>query len=454
MYSLVRVKVMNKNIFKSQLLFDITLFFSLFLIFLDSYQILSFPITWIGTGLLLTLCLVIFYKQKIKLNFLYLIILVIALLPTFFNLSNSSDINLYTFLRVFSFLGFSFTLLVFTKTHYQEIILRNLKAVFFLMVGLSIYTYFAQLFNFYEPFRNRPGTGILGFDAQQNFWISGSHRLVGTFREPVFLVSLLFPSFLVIHFQSRNSKIFYIISALIFGLTKSELAIVFVGLFILVQILLKNFDFNSFIFLLVFLVCFFVPIKECDISPNNIECPSYTEEEINDKLKYQEETNSTDKLIVSLDEIEFQDRERSDTISFGIDSLKNNTGFGFQHTNQKYTDYLSQDVSHEMYLVNRSLPEYLKVKYLTRTFGTGRYFLVYENINIQNNFLFNLFSIGMFYLLMLIFLILYSFNKSFEKGLKVSLIILCISLASVEDLLPIFGLYLSLMFTMERNENK
>ena len=46
-------------------------------------------------------------------------------------------------------------------------------------------------------------------------------------------------------------------------------------------------------------------------SPNNIECPSYTEEEINDKLKFQEETNSTDKLIVGLNEIDFQDRERS-----------------------------------------------------------------------------------------------------------------------------------------------
>ena len=106
-----------------------------------------------------------------------------------------------------------------------------------------------------------------------------------------------------------------------------------------------------------------------------------------------------------------------------------------------------------MYLVNRTLPEYLKVKYLTRSFGTGRYFLVYENINIQNNFLFNLFSIGNFYLLILILLILYSFNKSFEKGLKVSLMILCISMASVEDLLPIFGLYMSLVFTLERNEN-
>ena len=443
---------MNKNIFKSTLLLDISLFLSIFLMFLDSYQILSFPITWIGTGLFLILCLAIFYKQEIKLNFLYLIILVIALLPTLFNLS-TSDINLYTFLRVFSFLGFALTLLVFTKTHYQENILRNLKAVFFLIVGLSIYTYFAQLFNFYEPFRNRPGTGILGFDTQQNFWISGSHRLVGTFREPVFLVSLLFPSFLVIHFQSRNSKIFYIISAIIFGLTKSELAIIFVALFILVELLLKNFDFNSIIFLLVFLICFFVPIKECDISPNNIECPTYTEEEINNKLNLQEETNFSDTLVVDLNEIEFQDRERSDTISFGINSITNNTGFGFQHTNHKYTNFFSEAVNNEMYLVNRTLPEYLKVKYLTRSFGTGRYFLVYENINIQNNFLFNLFSIGNFYLLILILLILYSFNKSFEKGLKVSLMTLCISMASVEDLLPIFGLYMSLVFTLERNEN-
>ena len=65
-----------------------------------------------------------------------------------------------------------------------------------------------------------------------------------------------------------------------------------------------------------------------------------------------------------------------------------------------------------MYLVNRTLPEYLKVKYLSKSFGTGRYFLTYENINIQNNFLFNLFSIGMIYLVFILYF-LYIFSKKF-----------------------------------------
>ena len=51
----------------------------------------------------------------------------------------------------------------------------------------------------------------------------------------------------------------------------------------------------------------------------------------------------------------------------------------------------SYEVNHEMYLTNRTLPKYLNVRYLSESFGTGRYFLTYENINLQNN-LFNLFN--------------------------------------------------------------
>ena len=79
--------------------------------------------------------------------------------------------------------------------------------------------------------------------------------------------------------------------------------------------------------------------------------------------------------------------------------------------------------------------------------------MTYEDINIQNNFLFNLFSIGMIYFILLALTILYFFINNFEKGLKILLIIGCISLASVEDLLPIFSLYLGLMFTMVPNED-
>ena len=69
-----------------------------------------------------------------------------------------------------------------------------------------------------------------------------------------------------------------------------------------------------------------------------------------------------------------------------------------------------------MYLVNRTLPEYLNVKYLSKSFGTGRYFLTYENINIQNNFIFNLFSIGMIYLVFIILFLIYFFIKILIKG--------------------------------------
>ena len=131
-----------------------------------------------------------------------------------------------------------------------------------------------------------------------------------------------------------------------------------------------------------------------------------------------------------------------------------NIGLGFDSTNAIYTNYLSQDIKNEMYLINRTLPKYLKIRHLSKSFGTGRYFLTYENINIQNNFLFNLFSIGMFYLIILLLLFIYFLKTNYITGLKTIFLMICISLAAYEDLLPIFGLYLGLMFTMDKNANK
>ena len=107
-----------------------------------------------------------------------------------------------------------------------------------------------------------------------------------------------------------------------------------------------------------------------------------------------------------------------------------------------------------MYLTNRTLPEYLNVRYLSGSFGTGRYFLTYENINLQNNFMFNLFSIGMIYLIILFCIILFSLQNNLQNGIKITFILFSVAIASIEDLLPIYGLYLSLMFTMEQSEDK
>ena len=291
---------------------------------------------------------------------------------------------------------------------------------FIYIIALCIYTYFAQIFNFYEPFRNRPGTGILGFDIQTNFWITDSHRMMGTFREPVFLVSILFPSFLVIHYKSINTTFFYFLSAVLFGLTKSELSLILLLAFLFVEIILtKKLNLKVLIFAIVFFLGFFIPINECDISPQNYECPQNNDiETTNDS--YDE---SLENQLTSPKDFEFQNRERLDSVEFFTDFLSENTGYGFQSTNQIYTSYLAKEVNNEMYLTNRTLPEYLNVRYLSESFGTGRYFLTYENINLQNNFMFNLFSIGMIYLILLFCIILFSLQNNLQNGIKITFIL-------------------------------
>ena len=445
---------MIKNLIKYEKIIEILFFLSLTLVFLDSYEFMEFPLTWLGNFLLVGICIFIFIKEKMRTNLLLLLVIFTTLLPTIFNLFPLdfllSEI-IYTITRVASYLGFIITFFVISKSQFKEIIFKNLTYVFYLIIALSIYTYFAQLFNFYEPYRNRPGTGILGFDIQTNFWITDSHRMIGTFREPVFLVSILFPSFLVIHYKSINTTFFYFLSAILFGLTKSELSLILLLAFLFVElILMKKLNSKILIFAIVFFLGFFIPINECDISPQNYECPQNNDiEKTNDS--YDEDL---DNQLTSPKDFEFQNRERIDSVEFFIDFLNENSGYGFQSTNQIYTNYLAKEINNEMYLTNRTLPKYLNVRYLSESFGTGRYFLTYEKINLQNNFMFNLYSIGMIYLILLFCIILFSLQNNLQNGIKITFILFSVALASIEDLLPIYGLYLSLMFTMDQNEDK
>ena len=445
---------MIKNLIRYEKIIEILFFLSLTLVFLDSYEFMEFPLTWLGNFLIVGICIFIFIKERMRTNLLLLLVIFTTLLPTIFNLFTfdfiSSEI-IYTITRVASYLGFIITFFVISKSQFKNIIFKNLTNVFYLVIALSIYTYFAQLFNFYEPYRNRPGTGILGFDIQTNFWITDSHRMMGTFREPVFLVSILFPSFLVIHYKSINTTFFYFLSAVLFGLTKSELSLILLLTFLFVEIILiKKLNSKVLIFAIVFFLGFFIPINECDISPQNYECPQNNDiETTNDS--YDEDLENQ---LTSPKDFEFQNRERLDSVEFFTDFLSENTGYGFQSTNQIYTSYLAKEVNNEMYLTNRTLPEYLNVRYLSGSFGTGRYFLTYENINLQNNFMFNLFSIGMIYLIILFCIILFSLQNNLQNGIKITFILFSVAIASIEDLLPIYGLYLSLMFTMDQNEDK
>ena len=444
---------MIKNLIRDEKVIEISFFLSLILVFLDSYEFMKFPLTWIGNFMIVAICIFIFYKEKMQISSLVLLIIFITLIPTIFNLFTfdflSSEI-VYTITRVASYLGFVITFFVISQSKFKKIIFKNMIKAFYLIIALSIYTYFAQLFNFYEPIRNRPGTGILGFDNQTNFWPSSSHRMIGTFREPVFLVSILFPFFLVIHYKSINKTIFYALSAILFGLTKSELSLILIATFIFLEIILmKKLNSKVIIFISVFLICFFIPINECNISPENYECPQNDDIQTSNNLNVEE----IEYQQSSPEDFEFQNRERLDSVKFFTNFISYNSGYGFQSANQIYTNYLAKEVKNEMYLTNRTLPKYLSVRYLSESFGTGRYFLTYENINLQNNFMFNLYSIGMIYFVLLFCVILFSLLNNFHNGLKISFILFSVAIASIEDLLPIYGLYLSLMFTMEKNEH-
>jgi len=455
---------MLKNEYEFKTLIESLLVFILFLCFLDAYQLFGIPLSWIGSFLTVLFFVVLYFNEHINIPFLIKLGVFIALVPTLFNFSVINDLidgEIYTLLRVFSFLSFIFIFYVSSKSKFNYQIVSVLEKTYTLMLFFSLYTYLAQLFNFFEPSRNRPGTGILGFDAQVNFWIAGSHRMVGTFREPVFLVSLLFPVFLVLHFKKNQPFYFYILSGLIFGLTKSEYAIILLVVFLVIQTINKNINLKVISFTTLFLMSFFVTIKECDISPKNIECPQFSNS-VKANETYENLESSVENTGLGADieekyyefnEIIFQDQERNDIFVYAIEYMKDNTGLGFQGTNQNYTEFLASNVKKEMYLTNRTLPKYLKIKYLSNSFGTGRYFLTYENINIQNNFLFNFFSIGTLYLLAIVLILIYLLFMNFKRFLYVFMLIFTISLSSIEDLLPIFGLCLGLVFTMENNED-
>ena len=77
---------MINKVLENQNLLKLLFSFSILLIFLDSYQVLNTPLSWVGNLLLTLICLIIFRKEKMKFNLLFFIIVFVTLLPTIFSL--------------------------------------------------------------------------------------------------------------------------------------------------------------------------------------------------------------------------------------------------------------------------------------------------------------------------------------------------------------------------------
>ena len=89
--------------------------------------------------------------------------------------------------------------------------------------AVTIYIFIAQIFDLYEPFRNRANTDIDEM-SQATFWLSQPHRAMSTFREPVIFVTFFLP--LVLIYLKHDDKKNYLIASIAgfaLGLSKSDL---------------------------------------------------------------------------------------------------------------------------------------------------------------------------------------------------------------------------------------
>mgnify|MGYP000138178802 CR=1 FL=1 len=66
-------------------------------------------------------------------------------------------------------------------------------------------------------------------------------------------------------------------------------------------------------------------------------------------------------------------------------------------------------MKNEMYLTNRSLPEYLLTRYEAKNFGTGNYSLLRYAPNVQNLFVNTLLSLGVSFIALLFLFVIQVF---------------------------------------------
>ncbi len=433
----------------------IIIFFSIVFIFLDAYEIFSIPISWIGMSLLLALSLIeyrnLFTKNTKDILF---IVLSIVLIPQVFYIvffeSSSSDL-VYIFLRIFNIISF-FSVLFFTLYYLEnkklELFLKYSKYLIYFFSIATIYIFIAQIFDLYEPLRNRSNTNIYGESMQSIFWLTEPHRAMGTFREPVFLVTFFFP-IVLLYLHNINKKTFLIpvVSGIALGLTRSNymklFCIIFL-VFLLIQYFLKRkikLEFIIFFGLIILFSTF--GVFECNLNPESIQCLEYKDdvENMNSTGEIKIDSN-IDEPVVELG------NDRINVIKYFLTSIKFINPESFSNVNSDFQSYSSLKVNEEMYFSNRTLPKYLLQRYSTENFGTGNYSLIKYKINVQNLFVFYTQALGVIFPLFL-FVFTFHFLLTKKINLKSSfllLIILFFFVSPIEEVNSYYGLIIGITY--------
>ena len=445
-----KLKVINKYCF----------YLGFLLIFLEAYQIFSIPLSWIG------LSLIFLYSFNFKniftnnplLKVLLIGFIILIIIDLSFIASNPQLLNIqYFVLRIFNIISFVVLFILFKNNDViQDLKFDNkIKNFITIFSVLCIYIYFAQIFDLFEPIRNRSNTSVYSNSLQTTFWPEASHRALGTFREPSYLVSYFLPLiYLQIKSLNKLSLTTLILCSTIIGLAKSDFSLIFCAILLLTEIIefltRKKIDYQIIIFSIIVISFSQINIVECNLNPDSNDCSNYFEEKeeaiiFNDDIVFNDSDDNSIEERASL--IDF-DTERFAIYRFVLDSFNNIDHKGLLYANIAFQEYSSELTQVEMYLTNRTQPNYLLDNFPTQNFGTGRYSLLRYPINLQNKLVFYFVSYGPL-VLIIIFLLLLNLIKNYNKNFQFKyyiVMILFLILSPIEELNSYFGFILGYAF--------
>jgi len=117
---------------------------------------------------------------------------------------------------------------------------------------------------------------------------------------------------------------------------------------------------------------------------------------------------------------------------------------GLSNVNSQFQIYSYNTILDEMYLTNRTLPQYLITRYDAQNFGTGNYSLLNYRLNIQNIVFFYTSAFGLQLLIaFVIYLIFIIFKYKFNKISLIFLLTISIFLISpIEEVNSFYGILL------------
>lgn len=445
-----KLKVINKYCF----------YLGFLLIFLEAYQIFSIPLSWVG------LSLIFLYSFNFKnifttnplLKVLLIGFIILIIIDLSFIARNPQLLNIqYFVLRIFNIISFVVLFILFKNNDVIQDLQLDTKITNFIIIFsvLSIYIYFAQIFDLFEPLRNRSNTSVYSNSLQTTFWPEASHRALGTFREPSYLVSYFLP-LIYLRIKSLNKLSFttLILCSTIIGLAKSDFSLVFCAFLLLIEIIelitRKKIDYQIIIFSIIVISFSQINIVECSLNPDSKDCLNYFEEKeeaniFNDDIVFNDSNNNFIEENSSL--IDF-DNERFAIYRFVLDSFDNIDHKGVLYANIVFQEYSSKLTQIEMYLTNRTQPNYLLDNFPTQNFGTGRYSLLRYPINLQNKLVFYYVSYGPLVLVIIILLLL-NLIKNYKNNFQFKyfiVMILFLILSPIEELNSYFGFILGYAF--------